>query len=285
MKKHNRLLVLVLVFTILVSGCHPGAALPDAVAPTTEPTPQPSMTPTPAIPACQGSAGSIIREQFTSTILGANYWVSLYLPPCYNITAKQTYPVLYLLHGQSMDDTFWPSLGIAALADELIAHGAPKFLIIMPQEVLDYDPVLDSHFGDSVINELLPWAETTYHACASVSCRSIGGISRGGGWAMRLTVRNFGTFGSVGAHSMGLMPGDWWRAEKLLETHAVTEFPRIYMDRGDKDYLAKDIDFFENVLTENHIPHEFYISPGLHEAKYWQAHVAEYLAWYVEGWE
>ena len=46
----------------------------------------------------------------------------------------------------------------------------------------------------------------------------------------------------------------------------------------------KDTDLFEAALTSNGIAHEFVISPGVHDGKYWQAHVEEYMRWYMAGW-
>ena len=243
-------------------------------APTTQPTE----------PTCDRSkGGQVSRESLDSELLGFVYDVSVYTPPCYGEEGI-TYPVLYLLHGQGMDDTYWLSLGAAEIADTLIADGATPFLMVMPREVNAYDLVTDDGFGASVLTELLPWVESNYEVCTERDCRAIGGISRGGGWATRLVARNFDTFGALGAHSMGLMAGDWWQIQKHLETRSVDEYPRIWVDRGEDDYLYKDIDFFVSVLVDNEIPHEFHIWPGAHSGEYWQAHVADYLAWYAAGW-
>ena len=157
--------------------------------------------------------------------------------------------------------------------------------MVLPREVNDYDPVTDDGFGASVLNELIPWVEANYTVCTERACRAIGGISRGGGWAVRLAARNFDVFGAVGAHSMGLMAGDWWQIQKHLEMHTVDEYPRIWVDRGEDDYLYADIDFFVSVLVDNGIPHEFHIWSGAHNGDYWQAHVRDYLTWYAQGWE
>lgn len=244
----------------------------------------PAPPPLPTEPLCdRGEGGRVSRERLDSELLGFAYEVSVYTPPCYGEEGIN-YPVLYLLHGQGMDDTYWLSLGAAEIADGLIARGAAPFLMVMPREVNNYDPVTDDGFGASVINELLPWVEAHYDVCRERDCRAIGGISRGGGWATRLVARNFDTFGALGAHSMGLMAGDWWQIQKHLETRSVDEYPRIWVDRGENDYLYEDIDFFVSVLVDNDIPHEFHIWPGAHNFDYWQAHAADYLAWYAAGW-
>jgi enterochelin esterase-like enzyme len=236
------------------------------------------------MPCDRSEGGQVSRETLDSQILGFAYEVSVYTPPCYGEESIE-YPVLYLLHGQGMDDTYWLGMGAAQIADELIAGGATPFLMVFPREVNDFDPVSDNGFGASVLNELLPWVEAHYDVCTTRECRAIGGISRGGGWATRLVARNFDTFGALGAHSMGLMANDTWQMQRHLDDRSVEDYPRIWLDRGEDDFLFEGIDYFEGMLTENGIPHEFHIWPGAHNGTYWQAHVAEYLAWYAAGWE
>jgi len=57
------------------------------------------------------------------------------------------------------------------------------------------------------------------------------------------------------------------------------------VDRGEDDFLFEGIDYFVEMLVDEGIPHELHIWPGVHNGDYWQAHVAEYLAWYAQGWE
>ena len=245
----------------------------------------PTLTPTPEPEKCVETSGQVERITFQSSLMQNPYTVSIYTPPCYVQDNSEEYPVLYLLHGQNMDDTFWLSLGAAEIVDSLFLQGSQPFLMVMPFEVDNFDLPTESKFGDSIINELIPWIEEHYSVCTTRDCRAIGGISRGGGWALRLAMRNFDVFGAVGAHSPGPMAGDWWQAQKHLETHPASDYPRIYIDRGEDDFLQKDIDSFENVLASNGILHEFHINPGLHNQAYWQEHVAEYLKWYADGWQ
>jgi len=82
-----------------------------------------------------------------------------------------------------------------------------------------------------------------------------------------------------------LLSNDAWQMKNNLENHTVDEFPRIWVDRGVDDFLYEGIDYFVETLVEEGIPHELHIWPGVHNGEYWQAHVAEYLAWYAAGWE
>ena len=259
------------------------AAIPTV---TSVPTASPTATAVPTktdVPCDRREGGRVTREMLDSELLGFSYEVSVYTPPCYGEEGID-YPVLYLLHGQGMDDTYWLNMGAAQIVDDLIAQGAAPFLMVFPREVNDYDPVTNDGFGASVLGELIPWVEENYDVCTERECRAIGGISRGGGWATRLAARNFDTFGALGAHSMGLMAGDTYQMQKHLETRSVDDYPRIWLDRGEDDFLFEGIDYFVDMLEENGIPHEFHLWPGDHSGAYWQAHAAEYLAWYAEGW-
>ena len=295
-----------LLLTILLTGCSgvfsatpTGSALPSAtmkgeathavVEPSTTPTgtlaPTQLPSPEPTMQGCTEEHGQVTRTLFQSELMGEGYEVSIYTPPCYDQTTNTDYPVLYLMHGQNQDDTYWFSLGVAGLVGEKIRAGAPPFIMVSPREVHNFDPISETRFPDSVVRELVPWIDTQYQTCPIRSCRAIGGISRGGGWAIRLAMRNFNVFGSVGAHSMGLMEGDWWQTQKNLETHSALEFPRIYIDQGVEDGLKEDTDYFVRILRTNGIPYEYHQNPGNHDKKYWLAHIEEYIDWYIRGWE
>lgn len=285
-----------IVVLIVVVGCVRTAwyagvptkpTLTDTASVTITVTPEPTATATPQLTAtpegCMESAGRIERIKLPSELLAGGLWVTVYTPPCYAADGATPYSVLYLLHGQNMDDSYWIDLGAAAIADREINEGQAPFLMVMPYEERNFDPPGNSNFDDALVQELIPWVEATYPVCTERACRAIGGISRGGGWAVHIALRNFYTFGSVGAHSLGLMAGDWWYVGHLLETYKPGEFPRFYVDRGEQDYLAKDIDLFERALANGNIPHEHIISPLGHEGAYWQAHVEEYMDWYMQG--
>jgi enterochelin esterase-like enzyme len=290
LNRHYTALTLAMgVLLTLASACtmlpvlQPSAPATSTPAEKLERFPTPTATPTPA--GCTETSGRIERRAIPSKLLSSTLWISVYTPPCYSPTPAELYPVLYLLHGQGMNDSYWSGLGAGEIADEAILAGQKPFLMVMPYEERNYDAPSDSKFPDAVMKELLPWVEANYPVCAERECRAIGGISRGGGWAVHIALRNFETFGAVGAHSMGLMPNDRWYVSHLLETYTVADFPRFYVDRGEDDFLAGDIDLFENTLTTNGILHEYHVSPGRHEGAYWQAHVAEYMQWYMQGWQ
>jgi enterochelin esterase-like enzyme len=243
----------------------------------------PTSTATATSAGCRETAGSLTQMQIDSATLGEELTFTIYLPPCYNAEREGGYPVIYLFHGQNMDDTTWPSLGITNAADAKIDSGTVPFIMVFPYEEHDWDDVSKSKFGDAFMADLLPYIESHYAVCTERSCRAIGGMSRGGGWAMHIGLTNIGEFGSIGAHSMGYFAGDMYRVQNLLQKYAVADFPRIYIDRGEDDYLKDSIDQYEANLTYAGVAHEYHISPGSHELAYWRSQVGNYLDWYIEG--
>ena len=259
----------------------PSPLVTETTAPTTISTQAPTATST--ISPCFLDGGVLERVMMDSVMLETELYALIYIPPCYD--QSNEYPVLYLLHGQGMTDQFWFDMGVTRLADEAFRNGQQPFLIVMPYEERSNDPFPDSNFGDAVLTDLIPWVDGHYATCTERACRAVGGVSRGGGWALMLAMRNFDVFGTLGGHSITLMSADTWWIIHQLDTHSTTDFPRIYLDRGDRDYLSDGIDFLNNELDANNIPHEFHIYPGMHEIAYWQTHIDEYMHFYMSAWQ
>jgi S-formylglutathione hydrolase FrmB len=60
-----------------------------------------------------GSKGKVIESSsFQSELMGKTVNYSIYLPPDYE-TSNRKYPVVYLLHGYTDDDTGWLQFGEA----------------------------------------------------------------------------------------------------------------------------------------------------------------------------
>lgn len=250
--------------------------------PTSTPTATPSPTPSPTATPCSQGAGTVQRVEVPSAELGKDLPVSIYLPACYSPNGN--YPVLYLLHGQSQTDQLWINLGVTTIADDAIRSGATPFIMVFPYEEYNYQDNKTSKYPDAIVNDLIPWVDGNYATCTERICRSIGGISRGGGWAVKLAMHHFDLFGTLGGHSYGLMYGDKEMVKTLLQSYTVEDFPRIYLDRGELDGLAYDIELYVNTLIAYDIPYEYHVYPGSHNINYWSAHVQEYMQFYMASW-
>jgi enterochelin esterase-like enzyme len=219
-----------------------------------------------------------------TTLLPYPLEYQIYLPPCYTEMTEHRYPVLYLLHGQTYTDQQWIRLGVPQVLDRLIASGeSVPFLVVMPGERYWQQPD-DTHFDEALTGVLIPYVDQSYRTIPDRQHRAIGGLSRGGGWAIHLGLKRWELFGALGAHS----PAIFWLDDKHLEEWLAAippeSLPRIYVDSGDNDKELKTTLAFEQLLTKEGIPHEWHLFTGFHNETYWRAHVEDYLRWYAGGW-
>jgi enterochelin esterase-like enzyme len=208
----------------------------------------------------------------------------IYLPPCYDNDVPQRYPVLYLLHGQTYTDDEWARLGAPETANKLILSGqVAPFIIVFPDDRYWNLPEGDG-FGNRVIGTVIPYIDANYRTLTDRQHRAIGGLSRGGGWAVHLMLRDVDLFGTVGLHSPAIFEDDGPYLEDWVKAMPSTSWPRIWIDAGDQDRELSSILAFEAILSKYEIPHEWHLYTGDHSEAYWSAHVTEYLKWYTDGW-
>ena len=208
----------------------------------------------------------------------------IYTPPCYGTYLDQNYPTLYLLHGATESDQQWEDLGVDELVDTLISRDdLPPLIIIMPRED-SWIPLPENLFGDHLVNDLIPWVDAHYRTLMDREYRAIGGLSRGGNWAVRIGIMNWDLFEAIGAHSAPLFYGDLDRIPGWIEAIPESKIPRLYLDIGGDDTDWEDAAAFESLLVELSVPHSWHQFPGMHEESYWHAHLDEYLLWYSSGW-
>lgn len=208
----------------------------------------------------------------------------IYLPPCYRLDPDRDYPTLYMLHGATETDQQWDDLGLNEWADTLISENSiPPMIIIMPMEIT-WIVLPENPFGDDLVKAVIPWIDSHYQTRVSRDYRAIGGMSRGGNWAVRLGLMHWGLFGSIGAHSTPLFIGDLKRVPGWVEIIPASKSPRILMDIGEGDNNLADAEALHESLLDQDIDHEWRMYPGLHDEHYWRSHLGEYLEWYSSGW-
>jgi enterochelin esterase-like enzyme len=288
LKKKSITLGLVLIASFLITSCAlQGIKRATAtVTPTTKLILSPTATPlqltaTATIAVCSDQKGKIKDYSITSKTLGKPVAIKVYTPPCYDTTQK--YPVLYMLHGMTFLDDQWVRIGITDAADKLIeAKEISPLIIVMPQEDSSMLDAAVSKYGDALINDVIPWVDGNLAACTDRACRAIGGLSRGGNWAVRLGLSYPDKFAAIGAHSAPLFVGDLDRLGYWVrQISSPDQVPAIYIDAGKSDEDIIDILNFDAELKRLHVVHEFNEFDGLHDETYWSAHVEEYLRWYA----
>lgn len=210
----------------------------------------------------------------------------LYLPPCYDQLIEQAYPVLYLVHGQSSNDDQWERLGVGEVMNRWVASGeiAP-FIIVMPRDT-QWGSAEQDPFDEAVLQDLIPYIDQHYRTLADRTHRAVGGLSRGAGWAANLGLQHPDLFGSVGLHSLALFWTDVPHVKHWLDEIPPELMPRFYIDAGlnDRPDILRSSRWFEGLLDQRNIPHEWHLFAGYHDETYWKTHLESYLRWYAAGW-
>jgi enterochelin esterase-like enzyme len=228
---------------------------------------------------------------FKSDVVGRQQHYFVYLPPCYDAGSDVRYPVVYLLHGIPMDERHWLDEGIVATADKLISSGElPPFIMVMPHG--DYSLYTDTSGGDKsfegvFVNELIPAIDERFRTLADAEHRAIGGISRGGVWALEIAFTHPDLFDAVGGHSPALSVN---RATTefdplALAKSAAIDQLRIFLDAGDQDWTRAGAQDLSKVLTDRYIPHTYTLGKGDHDYPYWASQVEAYLRFYGAPWK
>jgi len=249
-------------------------------------------------------AGSLSESTIESGALGQTMPFAIYLPPSYASGPVRRFPVLYLLHGAGGRYTEWSVYGLPQKAAEMMADGTlTEFIVVMPEGGRGYWANGLSGDGeawaDYVIDDLVPFIDSTYRTIPQAPERAIGGLSRGGFGALYLAFTHPDVFGIVGANSPSL-PGDSTGVEAVrvsaeelpsfdpveIARHMdVTSAPKIWIDVGNEDDWQPAVKLLDSVLTGRGVPHEFSVGDGGHLQEYWIARTPEYLDFYGRAFE
>ncbi len=241
-------------------------------------------TATPTETPCLETEGTINEVVFYSEVLGEDIKTNVYLPPCYDAHRTEGYPLLVMLHGQNGVQDQWIKLGMTSLADEWITtKKINPFVIVMPFERLYLQNSYKSKYDLALVDDLLPQLLSQYNLNQSWDYRAIGGLSRGGNWAVRIGFHYPDAFSKVGGHSFTTFTGDMNRVQEWLQSNS-SFHPAFWFDIGEQDQYRKYSEPFVLTLQQNHFPLEYTVNPGGHTYDYWMEHIDEYLSWYTKGW-
>jgi len=231
--------------------------------------------PTPTRPLCS-QPGTV--QALTVDAVGQ---IGVYLPPCYDPSSSQLYPVLYLLPGFGGDYRGWLCVGLAALTDGLINKGAIPPLIIVTTDNT-YDNLDPTH----IIPDLIPYVESHYRASLERTHRAIAGGSLGGATAYVLTFLHPDVFSSAGVFGNGLTVGQEPDLETWLKTIPADLKPRVFLNSGENDtYMLQQAKALIPYLDKYGLQHTEIFSPGGHTYVYWLSNFPAYFHWLAEDWK
>ncbi len=261
----------------------PGNAIPGGPVRTT--TTEPPVPPG----ACTETTGHVDRLTFQSNVLAINQpnqRYRVYTPRCYRYDHVTRYPILYLFHGAQTDESQWDDVGVFAAADSLIASRAiAPMIIVLPDGIWSMGSYNDEPplFERWLLGEVMPAVEHDYRTIGDQAHRAIGGISRGGEWALIEGGRHPELFGAVGGHSPAVGPPST-PTSFLVPLYRASRGQRLWLDVGESDALSGPVSALDQAWTAAGITHELHTAPGGHDRVYWASQVATYLRFYAAPW-
>jgi S-formylglutathione hydrolase FrmB len=248
-----------------------------AISPTV-PTPTVTATGSPTPHPCTQQPGEVIRSQVVDPSLPRPFPFRIYLPACYDEGSGRRYPSLYMLHGLAKDDSEWDTLGIDETADLLISEGsAPPFIIVMPFHATGID------LETALVIVLVPYIDEQYRTMLDPDFRSIGGLSRGGGLALRIGLQNPDLFHTIGMHSPANVSSREYITRWIDQIPADVQM-HLWIDIGDHDPLLESTQLLISWLEQLGMDPLTFVNTGFHDSNYWSQHLESYLTWYVGTW-
>ena len=251
----------------------------------------------------------LITEKVESIILGKSMNLSVYCPDGYE---KATLSVLYFLHGRTGNEQLLSQLGMDAAADALIKAGEINPLrIVCPnldnsrginsaeqyREVRGkYGIVHKGRYEDYLLDELIPFVESTFPAIMDRSARYIGGISSGGYTALSIGLRHPERFSKGGGHmpavDLSYAEEDecyfeneamWLQYDPIaIAAHSAFKNLHVFLDDGKDDegqfYRACEKLFW--ILQRNGADVQYHLFEGHHNEEYVLSNLDSYLRFY-----
>ena len=159
--------------------------------------------------------GTVTNIQFYSHSLDMDRNVQIYLPEGYNEQDSSGYPVIYFLHGATLDHTAYQNL--IAILNTLIGEDMiSPVIVVKPDGSIGpwtgsfyTNSQLYGNFEDYMVQDLPEFIEANYKTLASRNKRAIMGHSMGGYGAMKIALKHPDIYGAVASLSAPLDFSHW----------------------------------------------------------------------------
>lgn len=233
--------------------------------------------------------GAVAEVHYYSTTLGRARRMHVYTPPGYE-KSRDTYPVLYLLHGAFDSDDSWSTVGRAGfIVDNLIAAGdARAMIVVMP----------DGHttrFGGGGVGglnmadfvrdftaDIKPYVENTYRVRTDRASTAIAGLSMGGAQTLDIAFGDLASYAYVGVFSSGVFGiadnADWENAHRaaLDDAAAKRGLKLVWFSTGKDDFLLDTTKATVAMLEKHGFDVVYEESAGGHTWINWREYLAKF---------
>ncbi len=237
--------------------------------------------------------GELHHHFYKSSVVGDQRDYYVYTPPGYEARGKQTYPVLYLLHGYSDDASGWSAVGRAnVILDNLIAAGKAKpMIIVMPlgygePKILEPNSaafrdrsITDRNFDkfrEALFAEVIPRVESEYQVNKDRTTRAIAGLSMGGSESLLTGLNTLDKFAWIGAFSSGGFTPEFDKEFPNLDAKSNSQIKLLWIACGTEDRLIEINRNFRKWLASKNITHADIETPGMHTWMVWRRNLTDF---------
>ncbi len=257
-----------------------------------------------------------------SRILNKTVKYSIYLPAGYE-SSNREFPVLYLLHGYTDNETGWTQFGeVERIVNQSMNSGdAAPMIIVMPDAGVSWyinDHAGKTRFEDFFIQEFIPFIDSLYKTREKKEFRAVAGLSMGGFGSLIMATKHPELFAACAPLSgavwtdeevMGMPDRNWapvfgelfgsnlsgkarlnehYRKNSILDIVKNGDVEKLksvryYIDCGDDDFLIKGNMALHAAMIDKKIPHEFRVREGGHTWSYWRTALPEVLKFVTES--
>ncbi len=255
------------------------------------------------------AALSVQNLKLESKLMARSMPYRVLLPNGYDANKSERYAVIYLLHGLTGHFDNWTD------KTDLKNYAAGyNYIIVTPEGdngwYTDSATAPTEKYESYLVKELIPEIDKNYRTLADRRHRAIAGLSMGGYGSLKFGLKYPEMFALVGSFSGALPAASWtdknlgnnWKAlsDSIMsiygadgsETRAnndifkivkdaspekIKTMPFIFQSCGTEDFLIQTNHDFAAALFEKKIPHEYREHPGIHDWKFWDDQIREFL--------
>ncbi|MGH2622282.1 MAG: esterase [Sphingobacterium sp.] len=246
--------------------------------------------------------GSLIKQWYPSSLNEAQRRMTVYTPPGYE-QKKESYPVLYLLHGMGGDEDAWSELGrVRQIMDNLIEQGKIKpLIVVMPNghtsnsaspgnsekgeyQINSFTPDIGSGDMESTFLEIVDFVEKNYRVKKNKKNRAIAGLSMGGAHTLFTAALYPNTFDYVGLFSAAFRMNDKIKRpvyddfDNNLIKQRDNSYKLYWIGMGKTDFLYKTGEEFRKKLDNAGMKYTYHESEGGHTWSNWRDYLIEFSA-------
>ncbi len=257
-----------------------------------------------------GYETGVVTLQLNSKLLAREISYRVISPSDYKIQKTKRYSTVYLLHGLTGHFDNWTD------RTKLIEYAALyNYIFITPEGndgwYTDSGSVRDDKYESYIVQELIPEIDKRFRTVADKNHRVIAGLSMGGYGSLKFGLKYPDKFILVGSFSGALQAASLtekmvsttgWKAlvDSIVGVYGADDSPTrkandifkivrempadnlktlpfMYISCGTEDGLIVTNREFTALISEKKIPHEFRELPGIHDWKFWDAQVQEFL--------